>query len=83
MSSLRRPLLLVAAILLVPLVPVLVLGLSFEDRITAWIEATPLSPAMRFSLIVALLGIDIFPEGAHEIARRSRRSRSRPPALVA
>jgi membrane protein DedA with SNARE-associated domain len=60
MRSARRAILLVAAVLAVPVFPVLLLGLSFEDQIRDRLAGATLSPPTRFGLTVGLLAIDIF-----------------------
>lgn len=58
MSRLRRALLVVALALLVPVVPLVVLGFSFEDRVAEWLNARR-APGMHFVLIVGVLAADI------------------------
>jgi uncharacterized membrane protein YdjX (TVP38/TMEM64 family) len=57
---LRRPLLVVFAVVCIPIFPLLLLGLSFEDRVSALVQASDLSSAARFWLIVGVLSSDIF-----------------------
>ncbi|MCH7989278.1 MAG: VTT domain-containing protein [Planctomycetes bacterium] len=63
MHPLLRSLLLVSGALLIPVVPLLFLGLSFEDQIkdqiADWLKVEP-SPALHFVLIVLALATDIF-----------------------
>jgi uncharacterized membrane protein YdjX (TVP38/TMEM64 family) len=59
MHPLLRPILLVSGVLLVPVVPLLFLGLSFEDQIAEGLRADR-SPALHFVLIVLALATDIF-----------------------
>ena len=47
------------ALVAVPVFPLLLLGLAFEDRIEQWVSAAALPPAGRFGVIVGLLGGDI------------------------
>jgi len=53
-----RPLLLIAGALLVPVVPFLLLGESFEEQVAAWVRQE-WSPQTQFGLIVAALSTDI------------------------
>ena len=55
----RKLALLSLALVAVPVFPLLLLGLSFEDRIEQWVSATALPPAGRFGVIVGLLAGDI------------------------
>lgn len=55
---LLRPLLLIAGALLVPVVPFLLLGESFEEQVAAWVRQE-WSPQTQFALIVAALSTDI------------------------
>ncbi|QDU39929.1 TVP38/TMEM64 family inner membrane protein YdjZ [Maioricimonas rarisocia] len=57
-KRLLRPLLLIAGALLIPVVPFLLLGESFEAQVAAWVRQE-WSPATQFSLIVASLATDI------------------------
>jgi uncharacterized membrane protein YdjX (TVP38/TMEM64 family) len=57
-AGLRRPLLLLAAALLVPIVPFLFFGANLEQRVRAWLAAD-WSPAERFLLIAGVLSTDI------------------------
>jgi uncharacterized membrane protein YdjX (TVP38/TMEM64 family) len=57
-AGLRRPLLLLAAALLVPVVPFLFLGADLEARVREWLAAE-WSPAERFLLIAGVLATDI------------------------
>jgi uncharacterized membrane protein YdjX (TVP38/TMEM64 family) len=59
MRSILRATLLIAVVLLVPILPLLFLGLSFEDRVIGWFEQE-LSDGVRFALIVAVLAGDLF-----------------------
>jgi len=58
MRSILRATLLIAAAVSVPVVPLLVLGLSFEERVSAWFQSE-LSPAARFAMIVVALATDL------------------------
>ncbi len=55
----RRPLLMVFAIVCIPIFPLLLLGLSFEDRVSGYVRGANLSPAGRFGLVVGVLATDI------------------------
>jgi membrane protein DedA with SNARE-associated domain len=57
---LRRPLLIVLAVVCVPIFPLLLLGLSFEDKVTSFVHGANLSAAGKFWLIVGVLSSDIF-----------------------
>jgi uncharacterized membrane protein YdjX (TVP38/TMEM64 family) len=57
-AGLRRPLLLLAAALLVPVVPFLFFGADLEQRVRGWLAAD-WSPAERFLLIAGVLATDI------------------------
>lgn len=59
MSRILRSTILLAAVLAVPVVPLLVLGLSFEERVDAWLVAEG-SDGVRFVLIAAVLATDVF-----------------------
>lgn len=59
MQSLLRATLLIALVLLVPVIPFLLLGGSFEERVVGWFQQD-LSAAARFGLIVGLLATDVF-----------------------
>lgn len=59
-SSLRRLAVLTLAVVAVPIFPLLLLGLAFEDRVETWMAATALSPPARFAVVAGLLAIDIF-----------------------
>ena len=59
MRSILRATALGAVILLIPVVPFLLLGESFEGRVSGWVEQD-WSTGARFGAIVAVLGIDIF-----------------------
>jgi len=59
MRSILRATLLIAVVLLVPILPLLFLGLSFEDRVIGWFEQE-LPDGVRFALIVAVLAADLF-----------------------
>lgn len=59
MQRFWRPLAWMAGALAVPLFPLLILGLSFEDQIEQRMNVD-MSPAVRFGLIVALLALDLF-----------------------
>ena len=56
----RRPLLIVLAVVCVPIFPLLLLGLSFEDHVSTIVQSPDLSSAGRFWLIVGVLSSDIF-----------------------
>ena len=58
MRSYFRTTLLIVAVLLVPVLPLLVIGLSFEERVEGLFQ-TELSAQARFGLIVAALSSDI------------------------
>ena len=61
-SALRlflRGFLLVSGTLLLPVLPLIVLGLAFEERVEQWL-ARPMSGDERFGLIVGLLSVDLF-----------------------
>ena len=58
MTSLLRPLLIVTLVLALPLVPLAVLGTSFEDRLSDWIERDRRPPAIA-AAVVGLLAADI------------------------
>jgi uncharacterized membrane protein YdjX (TVP38/TMEM64 family) len=60
MASLRRVTLVFTAVLTVPVLPLIVLGLAFEDRVEAWLMAAQVTPAARAGLVIGLLAIDIF-----------------------
>lgn len=55
----KRLLCVVAAVIAVPVIPFLILGSAFEDRISGWFQQ-PLSESTHFALIVAVLSSDIF-----------------------
>jgi membrane protein DedA with SNARE-associated domain len=60
-GALRRILratLLVAAALAVPILPLVVLGLSFEERVDAWFQRD-LSAGLRFAMIAVVLALDL------------------------
>ena len=59
MASLRRPILVLSAVLAVPLFPVVLLGLAFEDKVEARMRAARVPPAARFGLVAGLLATDI------------------------
>ena len=59
MRSILRATLLIAVVLLVPILPLLFLGLSFEHRVIGWFEQE-LPDSARFALIVAVLAADLF-----------------------
>lgn len=59
MKSLVRPLLLIAAILFVPVLPLLVGGTSLEAMFTQWLRDTT-SPLATAALVVVVLAVDIF-----------------------
>ena len=50
--------LLITTALSIPILPLIILGLSFESRIEEWL-AVPMTPARRFWLIVGLLSTDL------------------------
>lgn len=58
LARLVRRLLIVSAALLVPVLPLIVLGLSFEERIESLLSVE-MTLARRFWLIVGLLSVDI------------------------
>ena len=55
----RRPILLLTAVLAVPIFPVVLLGLAFEDKAAAWMRTARVPPAGRFALVAGLLATDI------------------------
>ena len=59
MHRVLRTTLLVSVVLAVPVIPLLFLGLSFEDRVTDWL-ADERSPGLHFLLIVLALATDLF-----------------------
>ena len=59
MPPARRAALFVLAAVSVPIFPLLVLGLAFEDRVAERVRAAELSPAGRFGVIVGVLALDI------------------------
>lgn len=59
MSRILRSTIILSAVLAVPVIPLLVLGLSFEDRVNDWLSAER-SPAVHFLLIAGILATDIF-----------------------
>lgn len=59
MPGLLRSLLLVTLALAVPIVPLLILGLSFEEQVAEWLNVDR-HPALNFSLIVLALASDLF-----------------------
>ena len=59
MHKITKSILLVAVVLAVPVIPLLFLGLSFEDEVTEWL-AVERAPGLHFVLIVAVLATDIF-----------------------
>ncbi|MCA9101126.1 MAG: VTT domain-containing protein [Planctomycetales bacterium] len=59
MRELLRTTLLIAAVLLVPIVPFLFLG-GWEDRMLGWINTPPASQWTVAWLVVGLLAVDIF-----------------------
>jgi len=59
MSKVARSILLVAVVLAVPIVPLLFLGVSFEEQFGDWLQAER-SPGLHFVLIVGALATDIF-----------------------
>ena len=54
-----RSLLLVTLTLAIPIVPLAILGLSFEEQVAEWLD-TERHPALNFGLIVLALATDIF-----------------------
>lgn len=58
-GGLRRLLVILTAVVAVPIFPLLLLGLAFEDRVTQWIEASSLSGGAKFAAIIVLLAGDI------------------------
>lgn len=56
----RRLLLIVLAVICVPIFPLLLLGFSFEDRVSAFVHGADLSATGRFWVIVGVLASDIF-----------------------
>ena len=58
MNRILKTTILIAVVLAVPVVPLLVLGLSFEVHVTEWLADR--SPRLHFVLIVAVLTTDIF-----------------------
>lgn len=58
-SPMLRSALILTAVLAVPVLPLLVLGLSFESQLTDWLSAER-SPTVHFLVIVAILATDIF-----------------------
>lgn len=58
MRSILRATLLIALAICVPVIPLLILGLSFEERVGSWFQQE-LSPATRFAMIVAALATDL------------------------
>lgn len=59
MRNMMRTMLLVTIALAIPVVPLLLLGFTFEERVTKWLNVER-SPAVHFLLIVGLLATDIF-----------------------
>src|SRR5687767_15599366 len=59
MPSPRRAILLLTAVLAVPIFPVVLLGLAFEDKVTAWVRAAEVPPLARLGLVAGLLAADI------------------------
>ena len=55
----RRLIFLVFAVVCIPIFPLLLLGLSFEDRVNALLHGGDFSPAGRFALVVGVLSGDI------------------------
>ena len=58
MRDLLLPLILLALVLAVPIIPFLLFGPSLEEQITGWLDAS-LSPGALAALIVGLLAADI------------------------
>ena len=56
---LRRLVLISFAMVAVPIFPLLLLGLAFEDQVESWLSAASLSTEARFGVIVGLLAGDI------------------------
>ena len=56
---LRQLVLISLAMVAVPIFPLLLLGLAFEDRVENWMSAAAVSTEARFGVIVALLAGDI------------------------
>ena len=59
MKSLLRGLLLITTVLLIPVIPLVVLGSAYESQVTHWLEAE-LSFSERFWLLAGVLATDIF-----------------------
>lgn len=59
MPSLRRTTFLLLAVLSIPIFPLLLLGLAFEQRVEDWVTAPNVPPAGRFALVVAALAADV------------------------
>jgi uncharacterized membrane protein YdjX (TVP38/TMEM64 family) len=55
---LRRAILITAVVLAVPIIPFLLLGSTFEDRVAGWFRGE-MSTAERFTFLVALLASDL------------------------
>lgn len=59
MNRILRSTLILSVVLAVPVIPLLVLGLSFEDRVNDWLTATR-SPGLHFLMIAGVLATDVF-----------------------
>jgi uncharacterized membrane protein YdjX (TVP38/TMEM64 family) len=47
------------AVTAVPVFPLLLLGLAFEEQVTAWVQGGDLGPSARFGMISVALALDI------------------------
>ncbi|GAB4151049.1 MAG: hypothetical protein Tsb009_26210 [Planctomycetaceae bacterium] len=59
MPRLFRSVLLISLVLAVPILPLLILGLSFEEQVADWLSVER-SPGIHFFLIIAVLASDVF-----------------------
>lgn len=59
-GGLRRLILLCLAVTAVPIFPLLLLGLAFEERVSGWVQAGDVGPLARFWIVAAALALDIF-----------------------
>ena len=59
MSSFLKPVLVMAVVLAVPIVPFLFLGAEFESAVSNWVRRD-MSPGMRGTVVVGVLATDIF-----------------------
>jgi len=60
MRSVLRASILISIALIVPVLPFLLLGSSYEARVESWFQGDGLSDPIRFGLIVGVLATDVF-----------------------